>query len=236
MNSAMPELATPIPTVTDNPMPEFGDPRALNYKLTLQGLFLFEVKSLLGRLLSRRRVMAASPYLQVGAGENILAGFENLDFYSVKLSALKLPVRRRDLRYPLPYADESFRGAFTEHVLEHLYAHEAIALLREFRRVLKRGGILRVAVPDLGKYIAFYNGQVPAAEFQRYRSGCEAIWSLAQSWGHISVWDEAMMVRQLRAAGFSSAEGVSYRKGADPKLLVDDPDHEWETLYVEAVR
>jgi predicted SAM-dependent methyltransferase len=238
--STVPELATP--DVSDvnaegGLMPEFGVPEALFPQATLRGLLRFEMKSFLGRLLYRRHVTPRSPYLQVGSGRNVIHGFENLDFFSVKPAELKLQVRRHDLRYPLPYPDESFRGAVSEHVLEHLYAHQAIALMRELHRVLKPGGILRMVVPDLGKYIRFYHTPSSMPKMQRsYRSGCEALWSLTQNWGHVSVWDAPMMTKQLLAAGFSSAKEVAYGKGADPGLIIDDPSHEWESLYVEAVR
>lgn len=45
--------------------------------------------------------------------------------------------------------DESFDAVFCSHCLEHLYAFEVAMALREFARVLKSGGMLRIHVPDL---------------------------------------------------------------------------------------
>ncbi len=42
-----------------------------------------------------------------------------------------------DLRYPLPYHDESFLGIFSEHTLEHLHPFEAIRLLKEISNLLQ---------------------------------------------------------------------------------------------------
>jgi SAM-dependent methyltransferase len=44
---------------------------------------------------------------------------------------------------------EKFDEARASHVLEHLYMNEWIPTLNEWVRVLKPGGILRIAVPDL---------------------------------------------------------------------------------------
>jgi SAM-dependent methyltransferase len=46
-------------------------------------------------------------------------------------------------------ASESLDAVFCSHCLEHLHAHEVPLALREFFRVLKPGGFVLVAVPDL---------------------------------------------------------------------------------------
>ncbi|MCL5784308.1 MAG: methyltransferase domain-containing protein [Patescibacteria group bacterium] len=58
-------------------------------------------------------------------------------------------VRRRNVTKGLPYADGSVDAAHSSHMLEHLYLPQAAQLLGEVRRVLRPGGVLRLAVPDL---------------------------------------------------------------------------------------
>jgi len=237
--STIPELtvtAAPSPVFKEPIRPVFGAPEAVDARFKLRYFLCAELKSLLGRLVSRQ-VVPAHPHLHVGCGPRIAKGFENLDFYTLSPQALRLPIRRHDLRYPLPYPDASFKGAFTEHVMEHLFSHEVVAVMSEFRRVLKPGGVLRVTVPDLGKYIRFYSGASSPGEFQRhYRSGCEALWALTQCWGHVSCWDAETMIRVLQQVGFTSVTEVSFGKGANPDLIIDDPEKAWETLYVEAIK
>ncbi|MCA9050654.1 MAG: methyltransferase domain-containing protein, partial [Planctomycetaceae bacterium] len=48
----------------------------------------------------------------------------------------------------LPFSDDSFTFAFSEHFFEHLFLNEAGELFRECRRVLMPGACLRIAVPD----------------------------------------------------------------------------------------
>lgn len=62
----------------------------------------------------------------------------------------------RDLRRPLPFDDASFDAIYASHVVEHLYRTDAQRLLRECRRILRPGGILRVVVPDLTAIVAEY--------------------------------------------------------------------------------
>jgi len=62
-----------------------------------------------------------------------------------------------DIRKP----DGSVAVVYASHVLEHLYREEAQQLVRESCRVLARGGVLRVVVPDLEAMIQEYQGERP---------------------------------------------------------------------------
>jgi ubiquinone/menaquinone biosynthesis C-methylase UbiE len=143
---------------------------------------------------------------------------------------------KADFRYPLPYPDMSFDGAYSEHTLEHLYPHQALQLLRETYGVLRPGAIFRCAVPDLAKYVDYYVGKPADPQFTQLRSGCEAIWSLTQNWGHLSVWDATTLIQSLRDAGFAAVTQAIFRQGGNPQLLIDQEGRRWETLYVEALR
>ena len=194
----------------------------------------FEARAIIGRILSPRRRRARKPLLQIGAGSNLLPEFENLDFYLA--NGGQTGHVAHDVRRPLPYADATFEGVYSEHTLEHLYPGEAMRLLAEIRRVLKPGGIFRCSVPDLGKYVEFYEGRSQIEQFGRFRSGCEALWNLTQNHLHRSVWDADMLERQMIAQGFASAKRRGFREGADERLLVDIEHRAWESLYMEGVR
>jgi SAM-dependent methyltransferase len=53
-----------------------------------------------------------------------------------------------DEKSALPFRDATFIFAFSEHVLEHLFLHEAFRLMKETRRILSPTGVFRVSVPD----------------------------------------------------------------------------------------
>jgi hypothetical protein len=75
--------------------------------------------------------------LNIGAGPTRLEGF--------------IPIDRKlgTEAYPLQYADESVDEIRASHILEHFSFADAQAALREWTRVLKPGGRIRIAVPDL---------------------------------------------------------------------------------------
>lgn len=71
-----------------------------------------------------------------------------------------------DERSHLPLRGGRFSFALSEHVLEHLFLHEAYRVVQEVRRVLAPGGIFRVSVPDadlrpgLPEPVAFHAGRL----------------------------------------------------------------------------
>ncbi len=54
------------------------------------------------------------------------------------------------------FADNSCETIYASHVLEHIPYREIDAALKEWRRVLKPGGLLMVAVPDLDMLARLY--------------------------------------------------------------------------------
>ena len=55
-----------------------------------------------------------------------------------------------DVTNPLPFADNSVQYIIIGHCVEHLTSAELYGFLEEAQRVLQKGGILRVAFPDVG--------------------------------------------------------------------------------------
>jgi predicted SAM-dependent methyltransferase len=83
-------------------------------------------------------------YLNLGCGTRFHRDWTNLDFTSTDPSIISC-----NLRAGIPFPEGSFEVVYHSHVLEHFSRPEAVAFLRECRRVLKKGGIIRIVVPDL---------------------------------------------------------------------------------------
>lgn len=62
----------------------------------------------------------------------------------------------RDLRHGIPFEENTFDLVYHSHLLEHIDHEHALDFLRECYRVLKRGGVLRVVVPDLESWARRY--------------------------------------------------------------------------------
>ncbi len=97
--------------------------------------------------------------LNIGCGRCYHTDWTNID-----LVASGPEVRQHDLRRGLPYADGSFDAVYHSHVLEHLTPEDAAVLLGECRRVLRMGGVVRIAVPDLEGIARAYLDSIDEAE------------------------------------------------------------------------
>lgn len=212
----------------------------MEYTVNLKGLFLFELKSFLGRNFKKTtpKLFSETNYLNLGSGSNIVEGYVNADFFnsfkSWKKNNFKLEWEL-DLRYPLNCKDDCFDGIFSEHTFEHLYPSQVRNLLNELYRVLKTNSHIRITVPDLEKYVQFYNKEESSPIFEtRFLSGCQAIRNLSQNYLHLSLWDYHEMKKYLEEAGFVEVEQMTFGKSRNEKLLLDKEDRSWETLYIEA--
>ena len=96
--------------------------------------------------------------VNVGCGRRCHPAWCNLD-----LTASAPGVIEHDLRQGLPFADNSCDAIYHSHVLEHLKPDDADRLISECFRVLKPGGILRIAVPDLEGIARQYVSSLEAA-------------------------------------------------------------------------
>jgi len=73
-----------------------------------------------------------------------------------RLQTIDPEIVLHDLRNAIPFPDDSFDVVYHSHMLEHINRDAAPGFLRECRRVLKWGGIIRVVVSDLEYAVRSY--------------------------------------------------------------------------------
>lgn len=141
--------------------------------------------------------------LNIGAGATVIEGYTAID--------RKLGTEA----FPLAYPDNSVGDIRASHILEHLSWRDVPAALEEWKRVLKPGGRLRVAVPDVEKLLAarttdklwaykLMGGQIDENDF------------------HKSAFDEPRLIAYLRQAGLTNInrwESPNTDTAADPMSL-----------------
>ncbi len=118
--------------------------------------FLAELKLTWVRLKSfkerTRYTHAKNLLVNIGAGNQGKEGWINID--GRKQPGINCVY---DCRKSLPFSDNSVRGIFCEHFFEHIdYTEEVPYFLSECYRVLMPGGVIRLIVPDIEKYIKGY--------------------------------------------------------------------------------
>jgi predicted SAM-dependent methyltransferase len=90
--------------------------------------------------------------LHLGSGPIGLPGWFNTDLSPQTDSVVYL-----DARKPFVIDDETFDYVFSEHMIEHISRSAGLFMLRECWRVLKPGGTIRVATPDLAVVLGLYS-------------------------------------------------------------------------------
>ena len=191
-----------------------------------------------GHLLGKRK---ANKYLkagglkklQIGCGGKPLDGWLNSDLSEgdIKLDATK--------RFPFP--DDSLDLIFCEQVIEHLTFERGYDCLKECFRVLKGGGILRLATPDMEKLCLLYKGECPGVELkdvmERHNkrnnsslaTACEFFNAFFRMWGHSFVYDEETLTSHLKRAGFTKISRKQYGCSDEEPLkgIEQFADTEW---------
>jgi SAM-dependent methyltransferase len=178
--------------------------------------------------------------VHVGCGGHELPGWINVDNHPAPLAI--------NLDWGLPLPTGSARYVFVAHLLEHLFhPAQSSRLLAEIRRVLAPGGVVRIVVPDIEKYLrAYTNGdEALFAERRRQRrlpvelTSLETLLPYAGAGAtpdalfeqHKFGYDFATLARALERAGFVDVRRCDYQQSSHPELRVDDASSNATTLH-----
>lgn len=166
------------------------------------------------------RVLAgrASPlHLCLGSGAAPIAGWINVD----RDARADLHL---DVRFGMPLADASVSLVYSEHLLEHLTLDEGVTLFRECRRLLVKGGVLRIATPDLAAIVTAFLGDWRDQDWLRWPeygwvdTRVRALNQAFHGWGHRYLYDEAELTLRLREAGFDQVSRCALGESSLPAL------------------
>lgn len=155
--------------------------------------------------------------LHLGSGKRYLAGYHHRDItdYSHTDSIGSIG----DLSI---FNDEQVDEIYCSHALEYLNRSEALAALKEWYRVMRPGGTVKIAVPDFQALLRIYSltgrlGTILGPLFGQMDSDQGSIY-------HRTTYDIADLTQILESAGFSkinSYDPVSFLSAVDP----DYDDH-----------
>jgi predicted SAM-dependent methyltransferase len=159
--------------------------------------------------------------LNLGCGKQFHPAWTNIDFISTTPEVMAW-----DLTKGLPFENETFDVVYHSHFLEHLSKPQASELLQDCYRVLRRGGILRVVVPDLEQivrsYLATLETALSASPDEHNSAHANYEWMV------LELYDQALRhhpggeaVRYLRQDDLPNAECVRQRGGKSAQTLLE---------------
>ncbi|MEM7108539.1 MAG: methyltransferase domain-containing protein [Bacteroidota bacterium] len=174
-------------------------------------------------------------YLDLGCGNNISKDFINVDYIWMPGVDICMDIAKHNL----PLKSNSIEGIFSEHCIEHLPYDEMDRIFKEFHRILKRGSLVRIIVPDgeiyLNAYVKKVNGGINEIPYyENSRTAMERINGIFRNHGHLFIYDFETLKLLLEEAGFKQIEKRLYLEGRNPFLLKDSEWRKVESLYVEA--
>lgn len=189
--------------------------------------------------------------LQIGAGKSRREGWLNTDI-EVGDGLAYLDATER-----FPLEDSSFNYVFSEHVIEHLPYEGGFNMLSESYRILVPGGKLRIATPNLLRFIDLFRDDT-SEEARHYASGklawhgwpshptvaCTILNLQLSSWGHRFVYDPDTLKAALTRVGFESIQEFGVGESDDPNLQGLElrqgrkiaPLNAYETMIFQAVK
>jgi predicted SAM-dependent methyltransferase len=163
--------------------------------------------------------------LHLGCSALLRPGWFNTDKYPRRLGVAYCDATGR-----YPFEDDTFDYIFTEHMIEHVPYAGGQSLVRESFRVLKPGGKLRIATPDLDRILALRNATTPLEkEYIHYALGAIPgavdgqpsfiINQFMRAWGHTFIYDRATLSGLMRSAGFIDITERQPGESDDPELI-----------------
>jgi SAM-dependent methyltransferase len=134
-----------------------------------------------------------------------------------------------NLEYGIPFRDESVDYLYSSHFLEHLFKSDAINLINDAYRVLKKGGVMRLSVPDLDYVISLYHdGKKERALSYFYLDDNRSSYSF-----HRYMYDFDILSEIVSGAGFVNIKKCKFQEGIVPDIKKLDRMPE-QTLFMEA--
>jgi SAM-dependent methyltransferase len=152
-----------------------------------------------------------SRLLNFGCGDVFHPEWVNLDAVPASRDLVAHDLRRR-----FPFPDASFDAVYGSHVLEHLKPSAAERLLHDCRRILRPGGIVRLAVPDLETIARLYLQNLEGALAGDLRAQQRYDWMMLELYDQaVRTCSGGRMGAWLRGApSDAQAEFIAHRIGA----------------------
>jgi len=144
--------------------------------------------------------------LHLGSGSRYLKGYLHVDIADYEHIDIKSSVDKLNT-----IDDDTVDEIYASHVLEYFDRNEVESVLNEWKRVLKKDGVLRIAVPNFETLIEVYQ---ETDEIEKILGPLYGKWNLTDSSFiyHKTVYDKKSLTELLERIGFSDIKLWDWRE------------------------
>lgn len=200
-----------------------------------------KIKKIILNLCKKRELIK----LNVGCGTNIRTGWINIDKDADASSFKNIDFIRYNCAKHLPINNECIDVIYSSHFLEHLEPKEALNFCKESFRVLKKGGIFRIALPNTLRGISAWfnedesylhplmNGERVMFQLQGKPNNIDFLnYMIYQCYEHKFIYNESKVIDILQSIGFNNIYESSFNNDYD----IDNELRKKYSFYVEAIK
>ncbi len=232
----------------------------LKRSFTIMGMYkdLTSIRVLISQI-KRKKIINQYLYkntirkLQVGSSISNLEDWLASDLIPTTSNCIMLDATKK-----FPFSDNTFDYIYSEHMIEHITWDDGQKMLLESFRILKPGGKIRIATPNMSTFVGFYTGKTTKTSekyiewiTEKYIKGIDmykpafVLNNLFKNWNHQFIYDQELLGLALQKSGFKDIKTVSY--GCSDDVNLQDLEHhgehvgniemaKFETLVMEAVK
>ena len=166
---------------------------------------------------------------------------------ALKLTKMKWDnnIKIHNLLKPFPWPTNSIDEVYTSHTLEHFTRQEGKRFLLECYRVLKRGGVIRVVVPDLKAEINSYlSGKTHSDFFVEHlmvlypnpRNLLQKLLMPLIAFPHKCMYDSEALLAILNKIGFRASAKNPFESKIDDIRDIELEERTVNAVIVEAIK
>ncbi len=191
--------------------------------------------------------------LQIGSNISNIDGWLATDLVPTTKNCIMLDATKR-----FPFNNNTFDYVYSEHMIEHISWEQGQFMLKECFRILKPGGKIRIATPDMEKYLNLYFNELKPEDQKiiqfctdRFIKGISeykpsfVINTIFRNWRHQFLYDRDLLELAFFKAGFVNMNNCEYSNSDDNNLqglekhgqnIGNENFAIYETLILEATK
>ena len=158
------------------------------------------------------------------SGQKMVTNYTFDEYYKLSKS---IQLVHHELKYGLPFKDNSIPNIYSSHFLEHLFRADAKKLLEHCYRVLARGGTMRICVPSIEYEIDCMQEAIEkyktknSDDIQQFITSDTVGFNSVYS-DHRYMYDYKRLSEVLNDIGFINLRECKYREGDLPDVTIID--------------